>query len=375
MFEFTDILRDLAGNLPIAGKLSTIHQMLGQHFDFVDRVAVALYDPKTEVLKTFVSSDNGASPLVHYEARLADAPSLQEILETGRPRVVDDLAIFAAGTHEHTRKIAARGYQSSYTLPVYAGGHVLGFIFFNSFQKTAFTPSARHQLDLFGHLVSMMIINQVSQIHTLLAAVRSARLMTHYRDPETGTHLDRVSGFAQLIARQIADRHGLNDETIEHIFLFAPLHDLGKIGIPDRILLKPSSLSEEEWVIMRTHATKGRQIIDGMVADFGLESLQHMTLLRNITEFHHEAMDGSGYPSGLKGSAIPIEARIVSVADVFDALSSKRPYKHAWSNDEAFEAMGRMAGEKLDADCVAALINNRSGVEEIQKHFKEEMFA
>jgi HD-GYP domain-containing protein (c-di-GMP phosphodiesterase class II) len=126
---------------------------------------------------------------------------------------------------------------------------------------------------------------------------------------------------------------------------------------------------------MRTHAAKGREIIDGMIEDFGLEGLQHVDILRNIALFHHEALDGSGYPKGLRGENIPIEARIVAVADVFDALTSNRPYKRAWSNDAAFEAIHKLAGIKLDTACVEALINNRAAVEQIQQRFKEDFFG
>lgn len=374
MLEHKDILADLNRELPIDEKLLAVHRVLKQHFDFVDRIAVALYDAKTGTVKTFVSSDEGPSPLVHYEARLSDASSLQEILKTGHPRIVDNLAIFAS-EHVHTRKLQAHGFQSSYTLPMYISGHFLGFTFFNSFQRAAFIPGVLHQLDVFGHLIALMIVTEISQIQTLAAAVKSARLMAHHRDPETGSHLDRMSGYARLIAREIAERYGLNDEVIEHIFLFASLHDLGKIGIPDRILLKPGKLSGEEVSLMRTHAANGRKIIDDMIANFGLQDIQHLDILRNIAEYHHEAMDGSGYPNGLKGSEIPLEARIVAVADVFDALTSRRPYKRAWGNDEAFEALGKLAGVKLDADCVNALINNRPAVEGIQKRFQEEFYA
>jgi len=374
MPEHKDILSDLDSRLPIDKKLLAIHRVLKQHLDFIDRVAVALYDPKADSLKTFVSSSERPSPLVHYEARLADVWSLRDILETGRPRVVDDLAIFGA-EHLHTQKIRAEGFQSSYTLPMYIGGHFFGFVFFNSFKKAAFTPNILHQLDVFGHLVSLMVIHEIGQIQTLIAAVKSTRLMTHHRDPETGTHLDRMSGYAQLIARHIAEQFGLSDEVIEYIFLFASLHDVGKIGIPDRILLKPGNLNDEEAALMRTHAAQGLNIIDDLMADFGLAGFQHLDILRNIAQFHHETLNGTGYPNGLKDGDIPIEARIVAVADVFDALTSKRPYKEAWGNDEAFAALRKLAGIKLDADCVEALVSNRPAVEEIQQSFQEEFYA
>ena len=120
---------------------------------------------------------------------------------------------------------------------------------------------------------------------------------------------------------------------------------------------------------MRQHARTGRDIVDAMLVEFGLDSLPFVDVLRNITEFHHEKMDASGYPQGLEGKDIPIEARIIAVADVFDALTSHRPYKHAWSNEEAFSLLRTLAGTKLDADCILALTERANEVKEIQEQF------
>ena len=199
--------------------------------------------------------------------------------------------------------------------------------------------------------------------------------MTHHRDTETGAHIDRMSRYSRLIAVHIADNHDLDDEYIENVFLFSPLHDLGKIAIADDILKKPGKLSEAESNIMKTHAHKGREIIDSMLQDHGLDSFENINILRNIAEYHHEAVNGTGYPNGLKGNEIPLEARIVAVADVFDALTSKRPYKEAWSNHDSFAMLQRLAGGQLDRECVDALIANKDQVEEIQREFAEDEFG
>jgi HD-GYP domain-containing protein (c-di-GMP phosphodiesterase class II) len=209
----------------------------------------------------------------------------------------------------------------------------------------------------------------------MLATVKAARDISAHRDMETGAHLDRMSHYARLIAKELAERYGFDDEFIEHIFLFAPLHDIGKIGVPDAILRKPARLTEDEFETMKTHTQKGRQMIDAMLKDFGLDSFQHIDVMRNIAEYHHETIDGRGYPHGMKGDAIPIESKIIAVSDIFDALTSRRPYKTAWTNEEAFAMLRQLAGRQLDRDCVDALIKNAGRVEEIQKRFRENPFA
>ncbi len=375
MFDHQDSLERLNQNRPLGEKLRFIHELIRQRFDFIARVSVALYDPKNESLKTYIDSSGEDQPIRNYERHLSDVPSLQEILRQGKPRVVNDFSLFAPSTKTHTQRIIGQGYQASYTLPMFVNGTFFGFVFFNSYERDVFTTERLPHLDIFGHLVSLLVVNELSALRTLLAAVKTAGDMTHLRDLETGTHLDRMSRYARIIARDLAAEHALDDEYIEHVFLFSPLHDLGKIGIPDHILLKPGKLSPEEFETMKQHVTKGRNMIDVMLENFGLDALQHIDVLRNIAEYHHEAVNGQGYPQGLHGKEIPLEARIVAVADVFDALTSRRPYKDAWSNDEAFATLQRLAGEQLDQDCVEALIRHRKDVEDIQGRFQEDRFG
>ena len=372
LFSHQDTLAKLHDSLPLSDKLRFLHQVIQQDFPFVDRLSIALLDEKTDILKTYTHSTKGFDPLTAYEVPLSAAPSLREIMQHRRPRLVQDLAIFAHGTHEHTKRLATKDYKASYTMPLYQSGTFIGFLFFNSLQPHPFVPKVLRQIDIYGHLIALMVINELTAIRALLSAVRVARSMTHYRDIETGSHIDRTAHYARLIAREIAQNHNISDEQIEHIFMFSPLHDIGKIGIPDSILRKPGKLNEEETKVMMTHPEKGGEIINTILKDFGLGTFGHVNIMRNIAEYHHEAIDGSGYPKGLKGDEIPIEARISSVADIFDALTSHRAYKTPWSNEEAFAMLERLADTKLDRDCVEAMLNNIDKVVEIQQHFRDE---
>lgn len=371
LFSHEDRLGSLHQNVSLEDKVHAIHAALQERFDFIQHIGAAVYDPATDTLKTFLQIGAGQNPLKHFTAKLSEAPSLTEIIELGRPRVVNDLAIFAEGPHEYSKRIAAKGYRASYTMPMYQNGQLFGFLFFNSYEPDCFVEEVLGQIDPFGHLIALTIINDLTTLHTLLASVKTARDLTHARDGETGSHLDRMSRFARIIAQSVADRFELTDEYIEKIFIFSPLHDIGKIAIPDRVLLKPGKLNPDEEVLMRTHPVRGREMIDQMLSHFDLGAMQGSDILRNIALFHHESIDGSGYPDGLAGEKIPVEARIVAVADIFDALTSRRPYKPAWSNDDAFALLRKLAGKKLDVHCVDALIENRSVIAEIQQQFQE----
>lgn len=352
-------------------KVVAAHRAVQGRFDFIARIALTLYDSETGVLKAYLHTSEDGDPLEHYQALLDNAPSLKEILRRGQPRVINNMLTFQNEDREHTRRLGRQGFTASYTLPMFSNGDFIGFLFFNSYKADVFTEDVLEQLDVYGHLISLMVTSEIAAVHTLAAMVKAAGHITHHRDPETGSHLDRMSRYSLLIANALAERYGLDDEYIQHVFMFAPLHDVGKIGIPDQILLKPGKLSESEMCIMKTHASKGREMIDDLLVSFGLENVAHVDIMRNIAAFHHESVNGTGYPEGRVGQEIPLEARIVAVADVFDALTSRRSYKEAWSNEDAFATLQIMAGDKLDRDCVDVLLAHREEIEEIQRRFRE----
>jgi HD-GYP domain-containing protein (c-di-GMP phosphodiesterase class II) len=373
LYEHADPLDVLNRSVPLEQKLASIHEALYAQIEFVDRISVVAYDPATDLLKTFLASSPGRNNLVRYEARLADSPSLAEILRAGRPRMVNDLELFRRGRHLHTRVIAEEGYRWSYTVPMYLDGAFWGFIFFNSRSPGALVEPALLTLDVYAHLISAIVTAEMLAVRILAAAVKTAHDMVHFRDPETGGHIDRMARYARLIAQHLAatGAASLDDAAIERIFEFAPLHDIGKLALPDRILLKPARLSEAEREEMKQHTVRGLEMIEAIAHNFGLEHLDGLDLLRHIAESHHETMDGGGYPHGLHEREIPLEARIVAVADVFDALTSARPYKPSWTDDEAFAWLRKLSRSKFDEDCVDALIFNAKKVREIQAQFRD----
>ena len=179
-----------------------------------------------------------------------------------------------------------------------------------------------------------------------------------YRDAGTSAYLERMAHIAALIAEDL----GLFDDHVRQIELAAPLHDIGKIAIPDAVLLKPGPLNDAELKVMRRHPLIGHQLLNG-------SQNRTIQLAALIALRHHEHYDGSGYPDGLRGDAIPIEARIATVADVLDALISPRPYKLAWAVDDALAYLREQSGVLFDPRCVEALLRNRERLDDICTRF------
>ena len=182
-----------------------------------------------------------------------------------------------------------------------------------------------------------------------------------YRDPETGAHILRMAHYSELIAASL----GLPKADQELLLEAAPMHDIGKVGIADGILLKPGKLDVAEFEIMKLHATIGYEILKGSAS----KVLETGAV---IAHSHHEKFDGTGYPKGLKGEEIPLFSRIVAVADVFDALTSERPYKKAWGLERAVQHIKDNAGTHFDPACVAAFLDQWDGVLKIRARFQDD---
>lgn len=218
----------------------------------------------------------------------------------------------------------------------------------------------RLTFDQKGALEALVRKRTAEVVQSRLEIVQRLGRASEYRDNETGRHLFRMSHSAALLARQI----GWSDERCDLILNTSPMHDLGKIGISDSILLKPARLTSEERAIMETHTTIGANILSG-------SNNELLETARIIAQTHHEKWDGSGYPGKLAGEAIPMEGRITAIVDVFDALTSERPYKKAWSVEEAVEDMRKQSGAHFDPKLVEHFLEILPGVLLIRERFSE----
>lgn len=243
-----------------------------------------------------------------------------------------------------------------------------------------FLPYSLIFLLIFKSIVDLISLNESiraqkkeDQLLSMLTALSKTR------DTDTGNHILRTQHYVLSIARQLkADGYSkrmLTEKFIDQMFKAAPLHDLGKIAIPDIILLKPGKLDDAEWEVMKTHAAIGASVLATAIENEKREGGQtHEDVLvvgQNIAGGHHEWWDGSGYPQGLEGEEIPLEARIMAIADVYDALVTERPYKKVWTHEQALENIKAQAGIKFDPRIVAAFLARQEEFRAIAEKFRD----
>ena len=213
-----------------------------------------------------------------------------------------------------------------------------------------------------NRLLEERVAERTKELHdTRQEIIRRLGRAAEYRDNETGLHIIRMSKICQLLALAA----GMGEDEAELLLQASPMHDIGKIGIPDYILLKSGGLTVEEWTVMQSHTRIGADLLAG----------HHSRLLSMASEIaltHHEHWDGSGYPQHLLGEEIPLVSRIVAIADVYDALTSERPYKEAWPHEKALEYIRLNSGTHFDPHIVSLFIDNLQDILEIKQHYADQ---
>jgi putative two-component system response regulator len=209
-------------------------------------------------------------------------------------------------------------------------------------------------------------LNELKIIHNQLfgahyETIKRLARAADYRDNETGMHIVRMSHFSRILGKAL----GMNEDDCDQLQHAAAVHDIGKIGIPDAILLKPGKLNQEEFEIMKTHSEIGAQLLSNIDSDL-------CRLAEKIALTHHEKWNGKGYPNGLSGTDIPLEGRIAAVSDVFDALTSVRPYKNAWTVEKAIQLLVKEKGKHFDSEIVDLFLENKEIILEIKNKYSDE---
>lgn len=277
---------------------------------------------------------------------------------------VDDL------TEQYGIKPLSAELRSSLVMPIIANSGPVGVFDFGSRQEGVFTPG---EVSMCSMLVDQMsyslenirLVNELSRSRD--AVIRGMALLAEIRDTHIGGHLNRICAYAKYLADQLYGRPGYPEITqsfIDTIARAAALHDVGKVGIPDSILLKPGKLTGPEFEVMKSHTNMGAELLEGLMRDYGEYSM--IALGAEMALSHHEWWNGEGYPNRISGREIPLSGRILAICDVYDALTSRRIYKDAWSREKTIATIREAAGSQFDPELVETFLARPNDLLEIQ---------
>jgi response regulator RpfG family c-di-GMP phosphodiesterase len=249
-------------------------------------------------------------------------------------------------------------------------GQIRG-ILFDVTQDDEEKAQMREALRLQEHLNNAFLTATLTLEKTQTTSIRALARLAEYRDHETGWHLERISEYSRILATEVLRTQPLSfqiSETyVEDLTLSSLLHDIGKVGIPDAILRKKGPLSDEEWAVMKKHTEWGWEILNQADKELGQQSF--LTMAGQIALNHHEKWDGTGYPRGLRGDEIPLSARIEAIADVYDALTSARPYKEAWSHEDSVDTIVKLRGVQFDPVLVDIFWSVQENFKQVKQRF------
>ena len=234
--------------------------------------------------------------------------------------------------------------------------------------------SYRAQIESYNNHLEERVREQVSVItSSQLGAIFAMSKLAESRDPETGEHLERMREYCKVLSEQLSKlskyQQTIDETFISDIYAASPLHDIGKVGIDDSVLLKPAQLTAEEWIVMKTHPNIGADTLREVDKQHPGNGLIGMGI--KIAESHHEKWDGTGYPNGLRGEAIPLEARILALGDVYDALTSKRCYKDAFSHEKSKDIVQEGIGSHFDPDVTEAFLETEPEFKRIRAFYQD----
>lgn len=300
---------------------------------------------------------------------------LGSYLESGQARIINDLEQHCAGKQlkSYNKIIMEAGIRASIALPLKVSGEPVGMIFFSSKNKNVYTEQHLKILATLANSIAISMNQNIFASEMQYSSVLALAKLSEARDEDTGEHMERIATYSRVIATLLYEKQMFSEEItiefIDRIERCSPLHDIGKVAITDSILLKPGKLTPSEFDIMKKHTIYGAQVLKAADKNMVNKGLSLYGMGAEIAEGHHEKWDGSGYPHGKKGTEIPLCARITAVADVFDSLTSKRPYKEAFSVETSLKIITEGRAIHFDPVIVDTFLENRNRIEEIYHTF------
>ncbi len=358
----------------------TLEEFISQLFNIInkkidiDRIGVAFINKLNDVIAESAETKINKIELDPGYKEKLDNTTLDKIIKSKKPRIINDLEYHYQTVNQSfaTEKILNEGIKSNITFPIIFNKETVGFLFISSKNKNHFKQKdIKYGYKILNNLKINLYFHYLSQ--QILAETSNSFVdLMEKKDNETSLHITRVTNYSYIIAKNLLHLDNVTPKFVREISWFTPLHDIGKIGIPDKILLKPGKLTEEEFEKMKNHVSIGENIMEKVKNN--LNNVFEANLIDtaiDIISGHQEKYDGSGYPRGLEGEDIPLAGRIVALADVFDALTSKRPYKEAYSIDKSLKIIQKEVGSHFDPKVYRAFLNNLSDIMDIYNKYKE----
>lgn len=359
-----------------------ILQYMNQSFSSIipyNYIGIALVDEEHKHLRASYGVSDGTiqglpEKILGLTWQITDT-SLDKLLESGKARIINDLEAHVQGqpVKLYNRILLEAGIKASITLPLKVSGIPVGVIFFSSSRKDVYREEHVRFLKTLANSIAISLNQNLFISDVLYSGIFALAKLAEARDEDTGNHLERMKQYSRLIATLLYENGIYKDivtlEFIDEIERFSPLHDIGKVGIRDEILLKPGKLTPQEYEEMKKHVRFGGEVLraaENNMVKKG-KSLFHIGI--EIAEGHHEKWDGSGYPKGIQGEQIPVSARIVAVADVFDAVSSPRPYKEPFPFDTCVQIIEEGREKHFDPVIVDVFLNNIDRIRSLYESF------
>ncbi|PKM51224.1 MAG: hypothetical protein CVV02_07655 [Firmicutes bacterium HGW-Firmicutes-7] len=341
-----------------------------------DRICIALLDNEGNVYSQDVQSDYKPILKKGFSISLRDT-TLKEIISTKQHRVINNYVEYMKEnpSSQSTKLILEEDIRASIACPLITNDLCFGILIFSSKTINIFNDEHVYFTNMISNNMAITIEKNLLVDDLILTSITGFARLVEAKDSDTALHLDRMQNYSRIIALELQKTEAyskvINNSFVDDIMRFSPLHDIGKVGIADGILLKPAKLTPEEFEVMKKHTIIGSEVLKKASNNLLRNGKNFFDIGIEIALSHHEKYNGQGYPYGIAGEDIPLSARIVMVADVFDALTSKRVYKNAIAVEDAIQIIIDESGKSFDPNVVQALLDSKPSILEVYKQHQE----
>ncbi len=377
--KLIELIENMNKDVSFEGILNYIYSTFSEFIPY-SHIGIALLKDNGKILEgsygiSAPSLNDLPKKLVGLRAEISRT-SLESIVNNGTVRVINNLENYTKNKNaDYNMLLLEAGIKSSITLPLKVNEKPIGIIFFSNVIENIYKDEHIEFLKTLSNSIAISLNKNIFIDEMLYSTLLALTKMAEARDEDTAEHLDRMTAYAVKITEFLRHDKLYCDQItvpfIKGIERFSPMHDIGKVGVKDGVLLKPGRLTADEYEEMKKHVTYGADVLRTAESNIAKQKYSMFKMGIEIVEGHHEKWDGSGYPYKKKGTEIPLSARIVAVADVFDALTSKRPYKSAFGFEESINYIIEGSGRHFDPKIIDSLSRHRNELQELCISFQK----